>query len=201
MAGAGGPKHLGGSATRRWYRLGQTLRQGLERPFLLAPLLLLLLLFPLLLLLLQPLGHLLLLLLLLFLLLMLLLLLLLLWRPRRLALPLLPLLLFLLLLLEGSKASRSGSPSRDERSQRLLLHRLGVPRRLVTTRRVADGDGVRLDPQLGRLGGSFLPLSSGRLVTRRRHRSRLGTRRSTPSVGRRLRVGGACEVKNEGRSL
>jgi hypothetical protein len=78
---------------------------------------------------------------------------------------------------------------------------VGIPRRLVATRRVADGNGVRLDPQSGRLEGSFLPLSLGRLVTRRRHRSRLGTRRSTPSVGRRLRVGGACEVKNKGRSL
>jgi len=186
-----------GLLRRWWYQLGWTLRQGLERPFLLAPLLLLQLL---LLLLLLPLGHLLLLLLLL-LLLTLLLLLQLLWRPRRLELPLLPLFLFLLLLLEGSKASRQGSPSRDERSRRLLLHRLGVPRRLVTTRRVVDGDGVRLDPQSGGLGDSFLPLSLGRLVTRRHRRSRLRTRRSTLSVGRRLKVGGACEIKSKGRSL
>jgi len=93
--------------------LGQTLRRGLERPFLLAPLLLLLLL---------PLER----LLLLLLLFLLLLLLLLLWLPRCHALPLL-LLLFLLLLLESSKASGLGSPSRDERGRRLLLHRVDVP--------------------------------------------------------------------------
>jgi len=148
------------------------LRRGLEGSLFLAPLMLLLL----------PLEH----LLLLFLLL--LLLLLLLRLPRCLALPLLLLLLFLLLLLEGPKASRLGSPSRDEGGRRLLLHRAGIPRRLVTARRVADGDGVYLDPQSRRLGGSFLHLSLGPLATRRRQRGRLGTRRSTLGVGRRLRV-------------
>jgi len=173
--------------------VGPSLEAGVERSFLLAPLLLLLLL---------HLERLLLLLLLLFLLLMLLLLLLLLWLPRCLAHPLPLLLLFLLLLAEGSEASGPGSPSRDERGLRLLLlHRVGVPRCLITTRRVADGDGVRLDPQSGRLGGSFFPLSLGRLVTSRRHRNRLGTRWSTLSVGRRLRVRGAYEMKNKGRSL
>jgi len=81
--------------------------------------------------------------------------------PRCLALPLLTLLLLLLLLLEGVKTSGLGSPSRDEGGRRLLLHRVGIHRRLVATRRVVDGNGVRLDLQSGRLGGSFMPLSLG----------------------------------------
>jgi len=166
----------------------------LEPLLLLFPLLLLLLeplllLFPLLLLLLEP------------LLLLFPLLLLLLRLPRCLAHPLLLLLLFLLLLLEGAKASRPGSPPREKGGRRILLHGAGIPRRLVSARRVADGDGVRLDPQSRRLGGSFLPLSLGHLVTRRRQRGRLGTRRGALSVGRRLRVGGACKTKNKGRLL
>jgi len=160
------------------------LRRELERSFFLAPQMLLLL----------PLEH----LLLLFLLL---LLLLLLRLPRYLAHPLHILLLFLLLLLEGAKTNGLGSPSRDEGGRRLLLHRVGIPRRLVAARRVADGNGVRLDPQSGRLGGSLLPLSLGRLDPRQRRQGRLGTRQGARSVGRRMRVGGACKRKNEGRSL
>ena len=120
--------------------------------------------------------------------------------PRCLVLPLLTLLLLLLLLLEGAKTSGPWSPSRDEGGRRLLLHRVGIHRRLVAARRVADGNGVRLDPHSGRLGGSFMPLILGHLGQRRRRRGRLGTRRGALSVGRRTRVGGACKTKNRGRS-
>jgi len=107
--------------------LSQTLRWGLERPFLWTPLLLLLLLplerlLFLLLLLLLPLEHLL-LLLLLPLEHLLRLPLLLLRLPRCLTLPLLLLLLLLPLLFKGSKASGPGSPSRDVGGRRFLLNR------------------------------------------------------------------------------
>ena len=77
---------------------------------------------------------------------------------------LLLLLLLFLLLLEGAKTSGPGSLSRDEGGRRFLLHRAGIPRRLVAARRVTDGNGIPLYPQPGRLGGSLLPLGLGASV-------------------------------------
>ena len=78
------------------------------------------------------------------------------------------LLLLLPLLLEGAETSRPGRPFRDKGCRRLLIHRAGIPRRLVATRCVADGDGIPLDPRSGRLGGSLLPLGLGHLDPCRR---------------------------------
>jgi hypothetical protein len=41
------------------------------------------------------------------------------------------------------------------RGRRFLLHRADTPRRFVTIRRIADGDGFPLDPQSRGLGGSL----------------------------------------------
>ena len=139
---------------RRWFRLGRTVRRGLERSFFLARLLLLLLLLLELLRLLSA--------------------VLLLQLPPRLLLGLL--LFFLLLLLEGAKPGRLGRLSRDERSMGLLVHGMGVPRSPVTARTITDGNGIPLDPRSGRLGGSFLPLEPGHLSLFLRRRGRI-TRR------------------------
>ena len=98
------------------------MRRGLERSFFLAPLLLLLLEV------LRLLSA-----------------VLLLQLPPHLLLALL--LLSLLLLLDGAKPGRPGRPSHNERSLRLLVHRMGIPRGPVAARTVTDGNGIPLDPR------------------------------------------------------
>ena len=71
--------------------------------------------------------------------------------------------LFLPLLFDRVEPNGPRCPPRCGRGLDLLVHRAGVPRRPITARPITYSDRICLNPRLGRLGGSLLPLGVRRL--------------------------------------